>query len=109
VDHLYLVFQVWFGLWGLMPLSAIFQLYCGAQFCWCRKPENTTDLSQVTDKLSYNVVPSTPRHEWVRTHNFSGDREIRPSYIIKRTQFLLLLHLLKFLLAKSEDPGGSMS
>jgi hypothetical protein len=46
--------------------------------------------------LSYNFVPSTPRHEWVRTHNFSGDREIRPSYIIKRTQFLLLLHLLKF-------------
>jgi hypothetical protein len=26
-------------------------------------PEKTTDLSQVTDKLSHNVVSSTPRHE----------------------------------------------
>jgi hypothetical protein len=32
-----------------------------------RKPEyqeKTTDLSQVTDKLSHNVVSSTPHHEW---------------------------------------------
>jgi hypothetical protein len=43
-------------------------------FYWSRKPEKTTDLPQVTDKLYHIILyREHPCHETVQTNYFSDD------------------------------------
>ena len=67
VQSKYIYMFLLVGLWCLMPLSTIFQLYRGDQFYWQKKPEY---LEKTTDLL-YRVHLAI---NGVRTHNLSGDR-----------------------------------
>ena len=58
-------FSLWVKVRAMVfkPLSTIFQLYRGGQFCWRKYPEKTTACRKLLTNLSHNVVSSTSRHE----------------------------------------------
>jgi hypothetical protein len=60
------------GIWCLTPLSAILQFNRWMIPKYSKKKHRP--VANHGQALSNNVVPSTPRHKRVQTHNFSGDR-----------------------------------
>ena len=81
-----LVFLNFHGLWCLTPLSIIFQLYRGGQFCWWRKPEYPEKTPACCKSLT-NFITMLYRvylaMNGVRTHNFSGGTDYTGSCTIR--------------------------
>ena len=71
--------KLWLGLWGLTPLSTIFQLYRGGQFDWWKKPEYAGRKPPTCHKslTKHYYIMLNRLHlamSGIRPDNVSGDR-----------------------------------
>jgi hypothetical protein len=82
------------GLWCLLPLSTILQLYYGSQFCSWRKleyAENTADLPQVTDRLYHIMLYQVHLGmSVIWTHNFHLKSFKRQSFWVAYCPLLVI-------------------
>jgi hypothetical protein len=63
------------GIWCLRHIKQYFSYIVAVSFIGGRKPEKTTDLPQVTEKLYHIMLyPVHLAMNGVRTRNFSGDK-----------------------------------
>jgi hypothetical protein len=78
--------------------STIFQLYHGIQFYWLRKPEKTTDLPQVSDKLTHLAMSGIRTHTLVLIWN--------PTWL---PGSIMCSHWLKFLKSSCQKPLSQLN